>query len=138
MVKCSNYMVNVTRCSLCYWYIESSTVLASILRPKTINILKILIYLFNVYLIVLIVNKNSIIHYFNSYCKRNRIQISATYLYLKNVLCCPEDDRLRSKHLAVMWHDCIYFISVMIYCCVLTVYSILYKNELQRANMKAG
>jgi len=42
-------------------------------------------------------------------------------LYPKNVLYCPEDDRLRSKHDAVMWPDCIYCITVMIYC-VLTFF----------------
>jgi len=30
-----------------------------------------------------------------------------TLLYLKNVLYGPEDDRLRSKHVAVMWPECI-------------------------------
>jgi len=35
--------------------------------------------------------------------------LSATLLYLKNVLYWPEDDRLRSKHVAVMWPDCIYY-----------------------------
>jgi len=48
-------------------------------------------------------------------------------LYLKNVLYWPEDDRLRSKHFAVMWPDGIYYIIVLIYCCVLTVYNTLYK-----------
>jgi len=50
-----------------------------------------------------------------------------TLLYLKNVLYCPEDDRLRSKHVAVMWPECIRNITVLIYCCVLTVYNTLYK-----------
>jgi len=53
--------------------------------------------------------------------------LSATLLYLKNILYWPEDDRLRSKHVAAMSPDCIYFITVLIYCCVLTVYNILYK-----------
>ena len=74
------------------------------------------------YNINIIIIRNFIIHYFNSYCKRNEIQLSATLLYLKNVLYWPEDDSLRSKHVAVMWPDCTYFITVMIYCCVLTVY----------------
>jgi len=45
---------------------------------------------------------NSITHYFNPYCKRNGIPSSVTLLYLKNVVYWPEDDRLRSKHVAVM------------------------------------
>jgi len=53
----------------------------------------------------------------------------ATLFYLKNVLYWPEDDSLRPKHVAVMWSDYIYifFITVMIYCWVLTVYNTLYK-----------
>ena len=35
--------------------------------------------------------------------------------------------RQRSKHVAVMWPDCIYCITILIYCCVLTVYNTLYK-----------
>ena len=50
-----------------------------------------------------------------------------TVLYLKNVLCWPEDDRLRSKHVAIMWPECIYYITVLIYCCVLAEYNTLYK-----------
>ena len=42
-------------------------------------------------LIILIINRNFIIYYFNSYCKRNGIPLSATLLYLKNVLYWPED-----------------------------------------------
>jgi len=41
-------------------------------------------------------------HYFNFYCKRNGIPMSATLLYHKNVLYWPEDDRLQSKHVAIM------------------------------------
>ena len=52
-----------------------------------------------------------------------------TLFYLKNVLYWPEDDRLRSKHVTVMWPDCVYYITVLIYCCVLTVYNILYKKS---------
>ena len=48
-------------------------------------------------------------------------------LYLKNVPYWPEDDRLRSKHVAIMWPECIYNITVLIYCCVLTEYNTLYK-----------
>jgi len=48
-------------------------------------------------------------------------------LYLKNVLCCPEDDCLRSKHVAIMWPECIYNITVLIYSCVLTEYNTLCK-----------
>jgi len=48
-------------------------------------------------------------------------------LYLKNVLYWSEDDRLRSKHVAVMWPDSIYYITILIYCCVLTGYNTLYK-----------
>ena len=36
-------------------------------------------------------------------------------------------DCKRSKHVAVMWPKCIYFITVMIYCCVLTVYNTIHK-----------
>jgi len=56
-----------------------------------------------------------------------KIPLSATSLYLKIVLYWPEDDRLRPKHVAVMLPDYIYFITVMIYCCVLTLYYTLYK-----------
>jgi len=45
-------------------------------------------------------------------------------LYFKNVLYWPEDDRLRSKHVAITWPDSIYNITVLIYCCV---YNTLYK-----------
>ena len=51
---------------------------------------------------------NDICLFFSSYIiltftvKRNGIPLSATFLYLKNVLYWPEDDRLRSKHVAVM------------------------------------
>jgi len=48
-------------------------------------------------------------------------------LYLINVLHYPEDDRLRSKHVATMWPECMYYVSVLIYCCVLAGYNILYK-----------
>ena len=95
--------------------------------PQHYSILNILIYLITVYITVLIINMNFIIRYFNSYCKRNGIPLSATLLYLKNVFYWPEDDRLRSKYVAVMWPECIYFITVMIYCCVLTVCNILHK-----------
>jgi len=49
------------------------------------------------------------------------------YFTLTNVLHWSEDDRLRSKHVDVMWLDCIYYITVLIYCCVLTAYNALYK-----------
>ena len=49
-----------------------------------------------------------------------------TLLYLNNVPYWPEDDRLRSKHVAVMRLNFIYYITVLIYCCVLTVYNALY------------
>ena len=42
-------------------------------------------------------------------------------LYLKNVLYWPEDELLRSKHVVVMWPDCVYFITVIVYRCALTV-----------------
>jgi len=48
-------------------------------------------------------------------------------LYLKNILYWPEDDRLRSKHVAVMWPDSTYYITLLKYCCVLTVHNTLYK-----------
>ena len=50
-----------------------------------------------------------------------------TLFYLKNIRCWPKDDRSRSKHVAVMWPDCVHYITVLIYCCVLTVYNTLYK-----------
>jgi len=50
-----------------------------------------------------------------------------TLLYLKNVLYWPEDGRLRSKHVAIMWPECIYNITVLIHGCVLTEYNTLYK-----------
>ena len=49
------------------------------------------------------------------------------YCTLKNVLYWPEDDRLQSKHVAIMWSECIYNITLLIYSCVLTVYNTLYK-----------
>ena len=55
--------------------------------------------------------------------KRIGIPSSATLLYLKNVLFWPEDDRLRSKYVAVMWPDCIYYNTLLKYSCVLTVYN---------------
>ena len=48
-------------------------------------------------------------------------------LYLKNTLYWPEDGRLRSKHVAIMRPECIYYITSLIYCCVLTVYYTLHK-----------
>ena len=37
------------------------------------------------------------------HCKRNGIPLSTTFLYLKqNVLYWPDDDRLRSKHVAIV------------------------------------
>jgi len=56
--------------------------------------------------------------------------LSATLLYLKIVLYWPEDDRLRSKHVAVMLPNFIYYITVLIYCCVLTIYNTSYKSAL--------
>ena len=56
-------------------------------------------------------------------------EVSANLLYLKNVLYWPEDDRLRSKHVAVLWPECTYYITVLIYCCVVTVYNTLYKRN---------
>jgi len=53
--------------------------------------------------IVLIVNMNFFIHYFIFHCKRNVIPFSTNFLYLKkNVLHWPDDDRLRSKHVATV------------------------------------
>ena len=49
-----------------------------------------------------------------------------TLLDHKNILYWPEDGRLRSKHVATMWPECIY-ITVLIYICVLTEYNTLYK-----------
>jgi len=50
-----------------------------------------------------------------------------TLLYLNNVLYWPEDDRLRSKHVAIMWPECLYNITLLIYSYVLTEYNKLYK-----------
>ena len=50
-----------------------------------------------------------------------------TLLYLKNVIYWPEDDRLRSKYVVIMWPECIYNITALIYSCVLTEYNTLYK-----------
>jgi len=50
-----------------------------------------------------------------------------TLLYLKSVLYWPEDDRLRSKHAAIMWSEFIYNITLLIYCCVLTEHNTLCK-----------
>jgi len=41
---------------------------------------------------------------------------SAILLCLKNVLYWPEDDRLRSKHVAVMGPDCIYHCTDILMC----------------------
>ena len=48
----------------------------------------------------------------------------------------PEDDRLRSKHVAVIWSNCVYCIAVLIYCCVLTVYNTLYKRVFTLHNVQ--
>jgi len=50
-----------------------------------------------------------------------------TLLYLKNIPYWPEDDRLRSKHVAIIWPECICNIAVLIYNCVLTECNTLYK-----------
>ena len=73
---------------------------------------KLLIYYIAAYCNVLVINKNFNTRYFNFYCKQNGISLSDNLLYLQNVLYWPEDDRLRSKHVAVMWHDCVYNIIV--------------------------
>ena len=49
------------------------------------------------------------------------------YCTSKNVLQWPEDDCLWSKYVNIMWPDCIYYITVLIYCCVLMVYNTLYR-----------
>ena len=54
--------------------------------------------------------------------------LTLLYRNNKNVLYWPEDDRLRSKYVAVIWPDCIHNITVLIYCCVLTEYNTLYKT----------
>jgi len=54
-------------------------------------------------LIVLIVNKDFFIYYFIFHCKQNGTPLSTTFLYLKqNVLYWPDDDHLRSKHVATV------------------------------------
>ena len=56
-----------------------------------------------VYCLILIVNRNLFIHYFIFHCKRNGIPLSTTLLYFKqNVFYWPDDDRLRSKHVAIV------------------------------------
>ena len=53
--------------------------------------------------------------------------LSAHFIvHLKNVLYWPEDDRLRSKHVAVMWPDTIYIISLYWYIVVYWRYVIYY------------
>ena len=43
------------------------------------------------------------IYYFIFHCKPNEIPLDATFLYLKqNVIYWPDDDRLRSKHVATV------------------------------------
>jgi len=62
-----------------------------------------------------------------------------TLLYLKNVLYCPEDDRLRSKHVAVMWPDFIHYITVLIHCCLLihyTAYVLKVETGMSRLGIK--
>ena len=55
-----------------------------------------------------------------------------TLLYLQNVLYWPEDGRLRSKHVAIMWPECIYNITVLIYnSCVLTEYNLFILQGVQ-------
>jgi len=71
---------------------------------------------------------NFILRYFNLTVNEMGSHWVLALLYLKNVLYWPEDDRLRSEHVAVMWLLCIYYITVLIYCCVLTVCNTLYKS----------
>jgi len=100
------------------WLAENRFFFTTIVRPEQHSALKILIHILPSKLIVLIMNRNFIIHYFKFCCKRNGIPLSATLLYLNNW---PEDDRLRSKHVATMWPNCIYCITVLIYYCILRV-----------------
>jgi len=61
------------------------------------------LFVYCLMLLVLIVNRNFFIHYFIFHCKRNGISLSTTLLYLKqNVLYWPDDDRLWSKHVAIV------------------------------------
>jgi len=55
-----------------------------------------------VYFNALVINKNFIIRHFNFYWKRNGIPLCAHFIVPLNVLYFPEDDRLRSKHVAIM------------------------------------
>ena len=52
-----------------------------------------------------------------------------TLLCIKNVLYWPEDDRLRLKHVAIMWPECIYTISLYWYFVVYWRYIIHYTNR---------
>jgi len=56
----------------------------------------------SVYFNILVTNKNFIICYFKFYCKRNGIPLSSHFIVPYNVIYWPEDDRLRSKHVAIM------------------------------------
>jgi len=59
------------------------------------------------------------------YCQHHTKHIAQTHvllllltvLYLKNVLSWPEYDRLRSKHVAIMWPECMYVYIYIIYDC---------------------
>ena len=55
-----------------------------------------------------------------------------TLLYLNNVLYWPKDECLRSKHVAIMWPECIHNIAVLIHSCVLTECNTLYKIFMAR------
>ena len=88
---------------------------------------RLLVCLIIVYFNVLVINKNLIIGCINIYCKQNGIPLSAHFIVPHNVLCWPEDGRLRSKHVAEMWPECIYGNTVLIYSCVLTEYNTVYK-----------
>jgi len=89
---------------------------------------RLLIFLIAVYFNVLVINKSSSYDILTFTVNEMGPHWVLTLLYLKNVLYWPEDDRLRSKHIATMWPECIYNITVLIYSCVLMEYNALYKS----------
>ena len=60
------------------------------------------------------------------YCKKMVIGNELVELEVIIIYVCDYDGITFLSRFAVMWPDCIYFITVMIYCCVLTVYNTLY------------
>ena len=97
----------------------NTIVLATRLRPTTTwHFEDIYLLVYRLILILLIVNRDFSIHYFIFHCKRSGIPLSTAFLYLKqNVLYWPDDDRVRSKHVAMcnILHTLYYYIDVVVY-----------------------